>query len=256
LGRDFLTPAVLNGAGLCPGTIPCLFGWAMSKFGSFFRENWAIKVAALALSVLVLFHVKTEGDGEVMFDVPVELEGIPDSLTWTGEAPRSVSVTFTGKLKNLIKLRLGSLRIHVDLAQAGPGRFQRTLSVGDVPVPEGSDVAVSEFAGPDRIDIVIERKISRTVPVAPLLEGGLSQGLLVDMDLRVNPPEVGVTGPASVVSTLDSIYTAPIVLSGRRGTVSVRAGLDKSGKALHFDRDFVEVVVNTIADSLGAAEAD
>jgi YbbR domain-containing protein len=215
----------------------------MSKFRSIFRENWGIKLAAVALSVLVLFHVKTEGDGDIVFSVPVELEGIPDSLTWTGETPGSMSVTLSGKLKNLIKLRLASLRISIDLSEAGPGRFQRTLSAGDVPVPEGSDVAVSHFAGPDRVDILIEKKVSRAVPVVPLLSGEPAEGFYIAERPTAQPEAVSVTGPASRMSAVDSVYTNAIDVSGRKQSFSLKVRLDTMDGVLSCDSDIVEVFV-------------
>ncbi|UCF78680.1 MAG: YbbR-like domain-containing protein [Candidatus Eiseniibacteriota bacterium] len=215
----------------------------MSLAGSIFRENLGIKLAALALSILVLFHVRTERQGEVAFQVPVELTGIPDSLAWGGAAPGSVSVTLRGKLKNLIKLRLGSLRIPVDLTQAVPGRFQRTLSAGDVPFPEESDVSVSHFGGPSRIDILIERKISRAVPVAPVLVGELPQFFGLTEAPTVYPATVVVTGAASAVSKVDSVYTEPIDLSGKRQSFSTRTRLDAAGGSFSCDVEVVEVFV-------------
>ncbi|KPJ60080.1 MAG: hypothetical protein AMJ46_08175 [Latescibacteria bacterium DG_63] len=226
----------------------------MSTFRSIFKENWGIKIAAIALSILVLFHVRTEGDGEIAFNVPVELRGIPDSLAWTGEVPGSVSVTLSGKLKNLIKLRLVSLRIPVDLAEAGPGRFQRTLSAGDVPVPEGSDVAVSHFAGPSQIDIVIERKISATVPVIAILTGEPAEGFCVVEAPTVFPESVVVTGPVSAVSAVDSVYTNPIDVSGRKQSFSVKAGVDRAGGRFSCDNEIVEVFVIVTAGGLESHE--
>ncbi len=227
----------------------------MSKFGSIFKENWGIKLAAIALSILVLFHVKTEGDGEIVFNVPVELEGIADSLTWTGEMPASVSVTFSGKLKNLIKLRLGSLRIPVDLSEAGPGRFQRTLSPGDVPVGEGLEVAVSHFAGPNLVDILIEKKVSRYLPVAPVRSGKPAAGFRVVERPTVRPESVLVTGPASRVSQVDSIHTGTIDLSERKQSFSVRVRLDTMDGVLRCDREVVEVFVPVAAEESDSSKS-
>ena len=76
----------------------------MGIVGRVFRENLGIKIAAIVLSLLVFFYVRTQKEGELTFKVSVELKGIPDSLTWTGEVPDQVSVTLSGKLRNVIKL--------------------------------------------------------------------------------------------------------------------------------------------------------
>jgi len=215
-----------------------------------FRENLGIKIAAIVLSLLVFFYVRTEREGELVFRVGVELKGIPDSLTWTGEAPNQVSVAFSGRLRNLLRLRLGSLDIPIDLSQTGPGRFQRELSAADVPIPEGSNVAISHFAGPARIDIMIERKISRPIRVVPLLTGIPGAGFSIRPDPSADPDSVVVSGASSLVSAVDSLLTEPVDVSQRRQSFSARAKILLPSKALKCSAQFVQVFVPVNPESL------
>jgi len=226
----------------------------MSILRKMFRDNLGIKVAAIVLSLLVFFYARTQKEGELVFKVAVELKGIPDSLTWTGDAPGQVSVALSGKLRSLIKLRLGSLRIPVDLSQTEPGRFQRTLSAADVPLPEGSNVIVSHFAGPERIDIVIERKLSKPVRVAPLVAGSPAEGFAVSAPPVAVPETVSVNGPASLVAPIDSLLTEPVDISQRRQPFSTKVKLSLQNKALRCDTQVVEVFVEILPESLGAVE--
>ncbi|MCX5800257.1 MAG: CdaR family protein [Candidatus Eisenbacteria bacterium] len=223
----------------------------MSMFARIFRENVGIKIAAIVLSLLVFSYVRAQKEGELTSRVSVELKGIPDSLAWTGEVPSQVSVTFSGKLRNLIELRIAPLRIPVDLSQAGPGRFQRTLSAADVPLPEVSGVVVTHFAGPERIDIVIEKRISKAVRVIPVLVGDLAEGLGLTAQPVALPESVSVNGAASVVASTDSLLTAPIDVSQKRQSFSTKVRLDLQGKALKCDAQVVEVYVEVGAESLG-----
>jgi YbbR domain-containing protein len=226
----------------------------MSTVGRIFRENLGIKIVAIVLALLVFFYVRTQREGELTLKVFVELKGIPDSLTWTGDVPNQVSVTFSGKLRNLIKLRLAPLRIPVDLSQAGPGRFQRTLSAADVPLSEGSNVAVSRFVGPERIDIVIEKRVSKAVRVVPVLVGRPMEGFALTGPPTAFPETVSVNGAASVVGSTDSLFTEPVDISQRRQSFSARVRLNLEDKALTCGTQVVEVFVGVGAESLGVVE--
>ena len=227
----------------------------MSALGRVFRENLGIKLAAIVLALLVYFHVRTEREDELTFRVPVVLKGLPDSLTWTGEAPKDVTVAMSGKLKNLLRLRLAAPHIDVDVSQAGPGRFQRTLSSGDVPVPAGSNLLVTHFAGPEELDILIERKMSKQVRVVALVSGKPPRGYVLTGRSTAAPESTTVTGPASVVSLTDSLYTEPVDVSARRESFSQRVRLDAKGKPYTSSVSVAEVFVNIEAESL-AAPAD
>ncbi len=227
----------------------------MNALGRVFRENLGIKLAAIALALLVYFHVRTEREDELTFRVPVVLKGLPDSLTWTGEIPRDVSVTLSGRLKNLIRLRLAPVHIDVDVSQAGPGRFQRTLSSGDVPLPAGSNLLVTHFAGPEQLDILIERKMSKQVRVMPLVLGRPPEGYVLAGEPTASPESTSVTGPASVVSLTDSLYTEPIDVTARRESFSQRIKLDVKGKPYTSSAAAVQVFVGIEPESLAASAA-
>jgi len=226
----------------------------MNFMRKIFRENLGIKIAAILLSLLVFFYVRTQREGEITFRLPVQLVGLPDSLTWTGELPDQVSVTFSGKLRNLIRLRLASLRIPVDVSGAEAGRFQRTLSAADVPLPEGSLVAVSHFPGPDRIDIMVERKISKPVRVAPLLIGSLVEGFALTALPVAVPDTVTIYGAASAVTATDSLFTQPVDISQRRQSFSARVRLNLEEGVFKSDTQAVEVFVSVGPESLGLKE--
>jgi YbbR domain-containing protein len=226
----------------------------MSTIGKIFQENLGIKIASVFLALLVFFYVKTQREGELTFKVSVELKGLPDSLTWVGDLPNQVSVSFSGKLRNLIRLRLSSVRIPVDLSQAGPGRFQRTLSAADVSLPEGSNVAVSHFLGPERINIQIEKRVSKAVRVIPLLVGSPLKGFALKAPAVAFPETVSVDGAASVVGSIDSLLTVPIDVSERRQSFSAKVKLDLENKAVVCDTQVVEVFVKVGAESLDVIE--
>jgi YbbR domain-containing protein len=222
----------------------------MSAFRRIFFDNVGIKIAAVVLALLVYFHVKTERQDELNFRVPVELKGLRDSLTWTGDLPQDVTVTMRGKLKNLLKLKLSSVRISVDVSEAGPGRFQRTLSAGDVPIEDASEVAVTHFAGPEQVDIRIERKLSKSVRIVPVVTGKAPKGVVLLETPIVSPESTVVTGPASLISAMDSLCTEPIDISERREAFSLKMNLDLKTTPFTASEPAVDVFIKLEAESV------
>ena len=128
------------------------------------------------------------------------------------------------------------------------------LSAADVPLSEGSNVAVSHFAGPERIDIMIERKLSKVVRVVPVLIGNLPEGLVLTSPPVAFPETVSVYGAASAVAATDSLFAEPVDISLKKQSFSARVKLNLQGRVLKCDTQVVEVFVAVGAESLGVIE--
>jgi len=186
-------------------------------------DNLGIKLVALLLAVIVYLHVYTERPATMMLAFPLELTEIADSLTLSGSPPPPVNAELRGTGKSLIRLRLTEPRIKVSLANAEPGRFERRLAIEDLPLIPSDRLEVTRFAGPTLVDLRIERKVSRRVPVAARVEGELPEGVSVAGHPTADPPALMVTGPASVVARMDSVRLQAIRVDGRRDTVREQA---------------------------------
>jgi YbbR domain-containing protein len=187
-------------------------------------DNLGLKLVALLLAVLVYLNVYTDRPATIMVSFPLQLTGMPDSVTLSGPVPAAVQAEVRGTGKQLIRLRLTEPRLGVSLAGVQPGRFERAFSAADLPLPEG--VEVERLVGPRMLELELDRKRSRRVPVAPRIEGVPGSGASRVGRVEVSPMTVLLTGPSKVIAELDTLALSTVRIDGRRDTVRVQAGPD------------------------------
>lgn len=200
-------------------------------------RNFGLKLASLLLALLFYAHVVTDQQRESQLAVPVMLTGLSDTLAVLGSPPTRVGFKVRGKWKDLIRFSLTSPFLSVDLANASPGRFQRTISVEDIreraiPAELTRSLDVTEVVEPRLVDLTIEPKRTRTVPVAARVVGNPPSGVAIEGQARVEPDTVRVEGPASVVEALDTLYTLPVDITGERERIQRQVPFDLGPNAL------------------------
>ena len=185
----------------------------MSLLRGLLFDNLGLKLTALLLAVLVYLHVYTERPAQMLFSFPIELADIDTTLSLSGPVPSAVVADVRGTGKQLIRLRLAEPVLKISLAGVSRGRFERSISEGDLPVNAGDGIQIERMVGPRTLAIQLDRKIRRRVPVAARIEGAGEWG-----PPELNPLFVTVIGPESAVSVLDSVVLGVVRVDGRRDT--------------------------------------
>lgn len=187
-------------------------------------DNLGLKLVALVLAVLVYLNVYTDRPANMTVSFPIQLNEIGDSLSLSGPVPAAVQAELRGTGKQLIRMRLSEPMLKISLAGVGRGRFERAVSAADLPVGAADGVEIERVIGPRLLQIQLDRKITRRVPVAPRL-------VAATPDLRwgrveVTPDRVTVRGPETAVAALDSLVLDRVRVDGRRDTMRVQVGPD------------------------------
>jgi len=191
----------------------------MSLIRGLLFENMGLKLVALLLALVVYRHVSTHRPATMTVAFPVETTDLADTLAIVSQSPTIVSADLKGTGKQLIRIRLTEPRIRVSLAGVGPGRFQRALTVDDLPLVKAEGFEVSRFVGPQMLELTIDRRIQRELPVAARVEGAPPPGVAWSGAWLAAPPRVTVRGPRGALARLDSVWLAPVRLEGGRDTV-------------------------------------
>src|SRR5262245_62888877 len=97
---------------------------------------------------------------------PIRVTDLPDSLSLSGPAPAAVQAELRGTAKQLIRLRVAEPPVKVSLAGVGTGRYERALGIEDLPIPEGMQLQLDRMVSPRTIELQVDRKASREVPVS------------------------------------------------------------------------------------------
>jgi YbbR domain-containing protein len=188
----------------------------------FFTHNIGIKLASLILALAIYAHVLSSEDREGVFDVPIEVVGLPEGLTYEGQVPEEIPVRIQARGTELWKLRTQSLVVQIDLREARPGLLQRPVSTQDVVLPAGSDAQVEAILSPVVLSLQVEPLATRVLPVAVRLEEDLDPGWVRAGRATAEPETIRVEGPESRVESLDSLITEGIALTGRSHPLTAR----------------------------------
>ena len=175
-------------------------------------EDFAWKALSLGFAVALWAWVQSElvvdkrMRAEVQYRWPVELVRVD-------EVPTSVLVTVQGPQGDVRRLDRRSLSLSVDLSEADEGDVTvdfTTLSV--LGLPEGVKLL---HISPPSVDIQLDQRMTREVRVSPAVTGEPAEGWVV-VDTRVEPERVEITGPQTIVRTLDEVYTDIVDINGSR----------------------------------------
>lgn len=185
-------------------------------------HNWSWKLASLGLSVLLWYTVASDEVVLIAISVPIHYRNLPGTLELASDIPATVRVEITGTSRRLTSASLSGVVASVDLSGIqGAGMRAVNLSTANIRLPAG--VSLNRVI-PSQIRLSVDRKIMRTIPVKPVLQGTLPEGLALDA-FEPQPGVVRVVGPELIVRQLRFAETAPIDLAQIRESGSVPAPL-------------------------------
>ena len=215
----------------------------MNLLRSLLLDNLGLKLVALLLAVLVYLNVYTDRPATMIVSFPIQVVDLPDSLSLSGSAPAVVQAELRGTAKQLIRLRVTEPPVKVSLAGVGVGHFERALGVEDLPLPSGTQIQLDRLVSPRTVELQVDRKISRLLPLAPTIDGQPAPTAIWDGTFDVDPRRVTVTGPVAALARIDSVRLQPVSVAGKRDTVVAKVGAQDLPDWCSMDPDRVEVRV-------------
>lgn len=228
----------------------------MARIVSFFTEDWALKLTALALAVLLWMTFRADTPQLTEFrNTPIEVDlRDPDWRLEGRPEPSTVDVTIAASTSELWELAANRPRIVLPLERVNDTTETQVVPPQWVRLPPGVDPREARVISirPDTVRLDFERLATKSVPVRVRTSGDLPRGLALALPIQTNPAAVQVRGPAAALEQLDSIPLRPVELSGLRSTTNVPAAIDTAavGAAFRFDPREVNVVLRVMpADS-------
>ncbi|MBZ5558806.1 MAG: hypothetical protein LAO77_16160 [Acidobacteriia bacterium] len=174
-----------------------------------------LKLLSVAIALLLWMAVSGQEIVERGLRVPLEIQQIPAGIELSGEAPATVDVRVRGESGALSRVGPGDLVAVLDLRAARAGRRLFPLTPDQVRAPFGVEVVQ---VLPSAIAMAFEPSATRSVPVAPAVDGRPAPGYIVG-EIVSDPPTVDVIGPESAVRRVTEAPTAPVAVSGARDRV-------------------------------------
>ncbi|MGC8865388.1 MAG: CdaR family protein [Bacteroidales bacterium] len=127
------------------------------------------------------------------------------------------------------------------------------LLLSDLTSQLGTQVSL---ISPDTLHLVLEKRLTRRLPVKPQVEVELPQGMMLADSIRVSPSSVEITGPVSIVESLSFVSTARARLGLLSNDANLTLPLQKPVAGLPFLMEPAEVEVTVTVDKFteGVAE--
>lgn len=219
-------------------------------------SNLASLLLAFSLAVIIWFRASQLQDplDSQFLQLPIQVIGQPADSTLRRSSAQSVQIFLEGPSSALQALNSDELIATIDLSQVP---FQTETAV-NVDIPQLANVTVLSQS-PRQVTVFLEESITRAIPVKLDLRGVVARGHTQGEPL-LEPANITVTGPASVVETLD-FARVTFFLNNDRTTVSNspqpifydKQGLVVSVRDLELSDELVKVTI-PINESAGFAE--
>ncbi|MDA3786528.1 MAG: CdaR family protein [Deltaproteobacteria bacterium] len=191
-------------------------------FGSWkWPKNWVLKLLSLFFAVFMWYFVAGEDNVDMTVRVPVEVINLPQDLIITNEYKRELEITVSGS-RGLIRNLAGEVSRTVDLSLATPGPVVVKNDPKSIPVPWGVKVL---RAKPSEFILQLDKLIEKRLPIHAVTSGQVPEGYSL-VAVLLEPVEITITAPESIIGTESLINTLPIDISGLKGPTITHTSLD------------------------------
>ena len=167
-----------------------------------------LRLLSFGTAVLLWFYVLNAA--RVRVDKSVSIQYVlPDNAVFAVRPPSELTLTLEGPRAFMRQVENRDDKILIDLTRRqwrNQMRPKVVLKGDELNLPFGVKV---EKMMPGSLDLRLERKASRIVPVKTPLIGELPDELQIK-EMRIRPQEAEVVGPRSVIANLKEITTRPV----------------------------------------------
>ncbi|MBN9660630.1 MAG: hypothetical protein J0H49_20740 [Acidobacteria bacterium] len=173
-----------------------------------FTRNLGWKIASVGAACVMWLMISGARELTTSITVPVQYRNIPKNLEISSDMMEQVHLILRGPSPLLSRLSHNEMPLIVDLSDVRtPGQRTFTLDSRNVNLPAGVTL---ERAVPAQLQIRLETRISRDVPVKPQFEN-IPEGMQV-VSAEVNPAKLTVVGPQSRVRHIQEVLTDAVDL--------------------------------------------
>lgn len=205
-------------------------------------KPWVLHIWAVMIAVILWLQVHGEGEGTLSLDVPIQLQGLPEHMVIVNNLPSKVKITVQGLQARLKTLQGQDIFIPLNVSDLSePSVVQRTFNLDDVHLPIGLNI---EKIQPDRLELQIDRVVTRTVGVHPNFD--LPDEWEVQM-VSVKPAMVHIQGPEVWLESLTSVDTLPLKPMLKEGEFELQSDIIvPAEKSVHLEENNMIFVIKGI----------
>ncbi len=177
------------------------------------KKNLHIVIIAIVFSSILWISITLSEEYYSTYKIPINIINAPSGYTLASDLSENISVKIKGIGWRLTGINLGSETVYNISARNDSGKIITNVYSNLIENPWlSSDLEVIEIS-PDTISFMIERIISKKLPVVTKTDITFKAGFGLASKIKIAPDSVVVYGPKSRIEKMDSIKTNTIVLS-------------------------------------------
>lgn len=172
------------------------------------KPNWQYLLLAFAMSLFCWYLVTGREKVDTWMTMRVEMTGAPEGLYIKSGMLGSVDVLVRGPKGVARRIEDSQLVYSLNLAKIAPGRNLILFDAKNIPLPKVYEVVEIR---PSRLELEVERRAVKTVPVKVVLRASAPPGFAMS-GARAVPDVVRLTGPAARLDAIHEVKTQPIAV--------------------------------------------
>ena len=188
-----------------------------------FKKKWPAGVGLLIiLSVFLWFRLSIK---EVPLSILIHYINIPEGMTIVAPSTKVFEVVVRGSKSRIKKIsKTGPLQYELDLSNAVVGTNALPVQLENLVLPSGISVLRSNLS---LLTVRMDRQVQKALPIQVVLAGKPGPGFVI-ADSVVEPSQVLLTGPETLLGPMVDVKTKPIEISGEKDSFRKNARLDLS----------------------------
>ncbi|MDR3276808.1 MAG: hypothetical protein LBT11_06345 [Treponema sp.] len=178
-------------------------------------HNWPAKVLSVALAILISIFHRWSILEERFFSAPLGVElnaGLVPAHSYT----RMIRVSLRGEANVINPIMEDDIEVYLDLSRyTEPGNYRAPVRVRR----KGTALETGSLeinVDPAEVSLSLDQKVSKYLPLSARFEGYPETGYEL-VSYSLNPSQVSVEGPLSLMANLLELPTEAVDLSGRTG---------------------------------------
>lgn len=183
-----------------------------------------LKLVSLALGILVWFLAVGTDQMDTSLRIPIEVLNLPKNLVIYNQYQKEISVTLRGPRGIIQEVRNRPPALSLDLSKAEPDTIVLNTETLAFPLPSGISIVRMQ---PASITLSIDKLVEREIPITAVTEGYVADGYILQ-EVSLNPENILVSGPESLISQEQTLKTYVINLSGLNHSTTLPVYLDLS----------------------------
>ncbi|MBP6993046.1 MAG: hypothetical protein KBC90_16135, partial [Spirochaetes bacterium] len=184
------------------------------------KRDYLARSICLLLAVILWAYIAAGKTDTLRFRMPIVPRNVPSQLAVSDMSDRYAVLVVEGRKEHLKSINMKNIRAYVNLDNAVIGSKEYPIRLEKQQVPEEVTLSLASR----EVTVTTEKKTERWVRVVPVIEGSVRKGKIM-IDRMVFPERVRITGPKSIIDSIDSLDTEEVSVDNEAADLHRQVGL-------------------------------